>query len=472
MLFTNRMPDRASLKWRIALVFTLIVTLILSAFATTIYVVSKETQVSSFFERLTDRAKTTANLILEKDELDSLSFAKIKQNFASTLPQEVIEVYTSKNERIFSRPKDVDSIRTFASAWLTGLTHTPNKEAREVTDQGDQQVGIAYEDNQGSFVIAVRAHDSTGLVKIEKLKHLLWLSLVISMGITLIGGWLFASHLLKPIHRLEKSLSTITAHNLHDRVEEISNAREIKNLVANINELLQRLESSFQAQKIFIANVSHEIRTPLSIILGELEIANLDDDHTTRKARLESFRQEVIRLVRLSEQLLWLAHASRDKNEIYFSPVRIDEVIFEAIQSRRIDAQKVNINYSINPVDDAVLIVHGNSDLLRALFINLIENAIKYSNGQIAQVLIEATEQQIHVHVMDQGPGIPENKLSHIFKPFFRDQPMQSKKGNGIGLYLCQQIALIHEATLSVGANASSGTRISVAFSGRKRNSR
>jgi signal transduction histidine kinase len=458
------MPDRISLKWRVALVFTLIVALILSAFAFSIYVVSKETQVSFFYERLMDRAKITAGLILEKDELDSASFKKIEQNFASTLPQEIIEVYNHKNQRVFVRTADADSRRSFSDTWLNQIRQSKEQNQMQVTPQDDQQVGIAYEDNQGSFVISVRAHDNSGLLKIERLKYLLFLSLVIAMGITLSGGWIFATQLLKPIHRLEKSLANITAHNLHDRIEEISKATEIKNLVTHINELLQRLESSFQAQKVFIANVSHEIRTPLSILLGELEIANLDDRIETRTARLESFRQEVIRLVRLSEQLLWLAHASRDKNEIYFSEVRIDEIIFEAVQSRRIEARKVNVNYSINPIDDSVLTVKGNADLLRALFINLIENALKYSEGEDVNVEIEGTEKEINVKIQDHGHGIPAGELNHIFKPFYRDALSNHKSGNGIGLYLCQQIATIHQATVTIDSTVGVGTCVCVTF--------
>jgi signal transduction histidine kinase len=455
------MPDRVSLKWRISIAFTLIVVVILSVFALTIYFVSNETRETMFFDRLKERAKTTADLILEKDELDSVSFKRVEEIFASSLPQETIEVYNSKNERVFFAPKDLWQAQAVAP-WLDAVRR---QKEREIGLDDDQQVGILYQDNQGSFVISIRAHDTTGLIKIERLKFLLISSLLISIVFTSTVGWFFSNNLLRPFNHVTKDLKNITEHNLHTRIPEISKASEIKNLVDNINDLLNRLEGSFLAQKVFIANVSHEIRTPLSIILGELEIASMERNNDDLKGHLESFRQEVIRLVRLSEQLLWLAHASRDKNDIYFSNVRIDEIVLEAVKSKRIHTRKVNVNYSINPVDGSVLMVKANSDLLRALFINLLENAIKFTPlEKEVNVIIEGTEERLTVKVIDNGPGISKEEQVSIFKPFYRSSSANHPAGHGIGLYLCKQIAIIHHATISIGSVPSGGATVTLEF--------
>ena len=454
------MPRRLSLKWRIEIAFTLIVAIILSAFAFSIYIFSKETQESIFFDRLFERAKTTADLILEKDELDSASFRKVEQIFTRSLPRESIEVYNSRNERVFSEPKDLEEITT-PKVWLDEVR---KYKKREMSAGADQQVGILYVDNQGGFVISIRAHDRTGLLKIEKLKFILNASLMISIVLTSTIGWFFARDLLKPFNQVTSELKNITEHNLHSRITEITNASEIKNLVENINDLLKRLEGSFLAQKIFIANVSHEIRTPLSIILAELEIANSDKNEEARQAHLESFRQEVIRLVRLSEQLLWLAHASRDKKDILFSDLRIDEIVFEAVNSKRINAAIVNVNYVVAPADDRVLTVKANPDLLRALFINIIENAVKFSpEGRSVDVNINGAENSIVINVKDYGVGIPDEELKNVFKPFYRANG-QRQSGHGIGLYLCKQIAVMHDASIFIESIQSTGSSVTLEF--------
>ena len=459
------MPKRTSLKWRIELVFTLIVVVMLSAFALTIYIFSSETQQTIFFDRLFERAKTTADLILEKDELDSASFKNIEKIFARSLPSENIEVYNSKNERIFFEPKGLGAPQASLS-WLNDVRH---RKKIATSLGGDQQVGILYDDNQGRFVISIKAHDTNGLLKIERLKILLSASLLIAIVVTSSAGWIFANNLVGPFNQLIRELESITEHNLHSRISEISNASEIRNLVENINRLLIRLEGSFMAQKVFIANVSHEIRTPLSIILGELEIAAMERNEDLRKVHLESFRQEVIRLVHLSEQLLWLAHASRDKNDIYFSRLRIDEIVLDAVQSRRNHGRKINVNYAINPVDDSILTVTANKDLLRALFFNLIENAVKFSPAEKeVDVVIEASERRISVRVNDQGPGMSPEELLYIFKPFYRSNRNGNQpNGNGIGLYLCKQIATIHNADISVQSAPQIGSSVTLEFKGK-----
>jgi signal transduction histidine kinase len=454
-----------SLKSKTALVFTLIVISLLGIFALSIYIFFKETEQNIFSERLSERAKTTANLILEQDELGTLSFKKVEEIFANGIPGEIIEVYDQNNQRIFSEPANLNTSLK-SSAYLEKIRGAYRLEEEDGTKQRFAEV---YHDNAGSFIIIIEATDHIGLQKLVSLRYILGLSLLISSAIAAAMGWLFAQQLIKPFARIIEETQSITEHNLGNRLTTTNESVEIQQLIHNINELLSRLEQSFQAQKVFIANVSHEIRTPLSIILGELEIAALEKDEVARQAQLTSFHQEVKRLVRLSEQLLWLAHSSRDRQNIYFSKVRMDEVIFEAMQSiGRINKEnrKVNVNYEKDPVDDSVLMVNGNYDLLKALFINLIENGLKYSEQSTeVNVKIGFSLNEVTVKVIDQGVGIHPSEQSAIFKPFYRSTPTKNKvAGHGIGLYLCNQIVLVHNATLKLISSVGNGTTIELTF--------
>lgn len=454
-----------SLKSKVATVFSLIVILLLGAFALSIYLFFKETQQNIFSERLLERARTTANLILEKDELDSISFQKVEEIFASGIPDEVIEVYNENNQRVFTEPLNLHTQLKSPDQ----LNRIRKQKRIEQMNGALQSFAELYQDNQGSFVIIIEAPDTLGLRKLQSLRYILGFALLLAFLVTVVVGWFFAQRLIKPFSRIISETQSITEHNLANRLTITNESVEIQQLVHNINDLLSRLEQSFQAQKVFIANVSHEIRTPLSIILGELEIASLEKDEAARQAQLKSFREEVRRLVRLSEQLLWLAHTARDRQDIYFSKIRMDEVVFEAMQSIgriRAENRKVNVNYEKDPTDDSLLMVNGNNDLLRALFINLIENGLKYSpeNTEV-NVNIGFGDNEVTVKVINEGAGIPLSEQPKIFKPFYRSTPTKNQvAGHGIGLYLCKQIALVHNATLDLQSEPGKGAVVELRF--------
>ncbi|MFM8848884.1 MAG: ATP-binding protein [Cytophagales bacterium] len=456
-----------SLKSKVATVFSLIVTLLLGVFALFIYLFFKDTQQNIFSERLLERAHTTANLILEKDELDSLSFQNqaINLAFNSGIPHEVIEVYDERNQRVFTKPLNLHT----KPKSIEQLNRIRKAKHVERIDGQLQSFAEVHRDNQGSFIIIIEAPDTIGLRKEQSLRYILAFGLLLAFLVTVAIGWFFAQRLIKPFSRIISETQRITEHNLANRLTITNESVEIQQLVYNINDLLSRLEQSFQAQKVFIANVSHEIRTPLSIILGELEIASLEKDESARQAQLWSFREEVRRLVRLSEQLLWLAHTARDRQDIYFSDVRMDEVVFEAMQSIgriRAENRKVNVNYEKDPTDDSLLMVTGNNDLLRALFINLIENGLKYSpeNTEV-NVNIGFGDNEVTVKVINEGAGIPLSEQPKIFKPFYRSTPTKNQvAGHGIGLYLCKQIALVHNATLDLQSEPGKGAVVELRF--------
>jgi signal transduction histidine kinase len=455
-----------SLKIQITIAFTAIVSVLLIAFAFFIHLFSKETQENLFYERLAERATTTALLILEKDELDSVSFKRVEDVFSNGITGEVIQVYDRKHRRVFLEPrKDVQTINQ------EELDKIKKNSPMRYGFTGDYKYGLYYHDNQGDYVIVVQAPDIYGLLKVERMKTLLTIGVLVSVLITTTAGFFFARNLLTPLEHVLKDLDDVTEHSLNTRLAPPSKAIEFVHLISNVNALLARLENSFQAQKSFISNVSHEIRTPLSIILGELEIAAREKDERAKQKHLDSFLEEVKRLVRLSDQLLWLAHSSRDKQDIYFSTVRIDETIFEAVQSvlaGHYANRKVNVQYTSEPNDDSDVTIRGNSDLLKALFINLIENALKYSpEDKPVDIKIDTLDSQLKVIVEDKGLGVPKEESDQIFRPFFRGRKTkQQHNGYGIGLYLCRQIADVHEAQLAILKSSNIGT--SICFSIRK----
>jgi hypothetical protein len=186
-----------SLKVQITIAFTAIVSILLIGFAFYIHVFSKDTQENLFYERLGERANTTAHLILEKDELDSVSFKKVEEVFANGVTREVIQVYDGEHRRVFLEPhgdtpmigkQELDNIRK-NSPLRYGAT-------------GDYKFGLYYQDNQGDYVIVVQAPDVYGRLKVERLKTMLIIGVLISVLITTTAGYFFARNLLTPIEHV------------------------------------------------------------------------------------------------------------------------------------------------------------------------------------------------------------------------------------------------------------------------------
>jgi signal transduction histidine kinase len=262
-----------------------------------------------------------------------------------------------------------------------------------------------------------------------------------------------------------KRVEEITATNLDLRVDEGNRKDEIAELAITFNQMLNRLENSFDAQKQFVSNVSHELRTPLATITAELELSAIKDrTQEEYKTVIKNALADAKRMARLSNGLLDLAKASYDPSEITFKPVRIDEVLLDARQQ----VLKSNPDYHISVVfeqeiEDADNIsVSGNEYLLKVAFMNLIENGCKFSPDHQSTVNIIIEPNFTILQFTDQGIGISTTDLPDIFTPFFRGSNKSFADGNGIGLSLTHKIIQLHKGQIFVVSTPNKGTTFTI----------
>ena len=186
----------------------------------------------------------------------------------------------------------------------------------------------------------------------------------------------------------------------------------------------------------------------------------------------EEYRQTLaaaldeVRALRFTtNNLLLLTKAEADSLALEKRPVRIDEVLLAALQEarRRYPRQNVELEYSEIPPDENALLIDGNEDLLRNAFLNLIENAVKYSpEGSLSKVSLGAGGRTVAVRVSDSGSGIAPEDMPRIFEPFFRSARTQSIPGSGIGLTLVKAIVERHAGTLEIRSAPDKGTVVQV----------
>ena len=281
-----------------------------------------------------------------------------------------------------------------------------------------------------------------------------------------IGGYFLARQGLRPIAVMGERAKQIGAENLHERLPVKNAEDEIGNLAVLFNQLLDRLDREFERQRRFMADASHELRTPLAIIRGESEVA-LQKDHRGVGEYQDSLRivnDEGKRLTKIVEDLFTLARADSGDVRAQFAELSVDEIVEDCVTSLRTLADRNGVRISLH-CDE--LKVRGDENLLRRLFLNLLDNAVKHNNkaGRV-----EVTVSGGRVDVMNTGPEIPDDQRELIFERFYRIDKAHSRQadtltsGAGLGLAIAKWIAEIHHSQLSLSRTETGENIFSVEF--------
>jgi signal transduction histidine kinase len=285
------------------------------------------------------------------------------------------------------------------------------------------------------------------------------------IALTGISGYFFSYRALKPIQDIVKQANSISAENLSQRITIRKERDEIYDLSITFNEMLNRLENAFEMQKNFVANVSHELRTPLTSITGQLEV-NLMNTRTIDeyKETITSILFDIKTLNQIVNNLLYLTETRLDKSNIPMTSLRVDELLYLAkiLELKKHNNYTIDFNLSEFPEEESQLTILGNEQLLTVVFLNLLDNACKYSLDNKVTVSIKAINSSIVLTFIDTGIGIPETDLNVIFLPFHRGTNSKEIKGHGIGLSLVKNIIEIHGGSIAVNSIEGQGSTFTI----------
>ncbi|MDR1120136.1 MAG: HAMP domain-containing histidine kinase, partial [Dysgonamonadaceae bacterium] len=231
--------------------------------------------------------------------------------------------------------------------------------------------------------------------------------------------------------------------------------------------MLNRLEASFESQKMFVSNVSHELRTPMSALIAELELSlHRERSNEDYKKVVEEALADARKIEKLSTGLLDLAKASYRADQIGMQHVRLDEILLDAsamVMKARSD-YNVNLTFNDDAGDEQMVTVIGNEYLLRTAFVNLMENNCKFSHNHSSTVQISFPDNKVYIRFSDTGIGIPPEDMEQLFKPFYRGKNRYFSEGSGIGLTLAERIVKLHGGTVSVDSHPGEGTVFTLVF--------
>jgi two-component system OmpR family sensor kinase len=285
---------------------------------------------------------------------------------------------------------------------------------------------------------------------------------VLSIFFAAAASWVSIGRALAPLQTVTETAEQITrADDLSRRIPYNGPAGdEIGLLIAAFNHTLVRLENLFTSQQRFIADVSHELRTPLTVIKGNADLVRkfgADDES------LDSIKDEADRLTRLVGDLLLLAQAESGKLPLNPRPVELDQLLTDVFQEMRVLAGgKVKLKFT----DIDQVLVRGDPDRLKQVFLNIISNAIHYTppGGDVYLTLSKAGD-MAKVIVRDTGPGIAAKDVPHIFDRFYRGEKSRTRSktsGFGLGLSIAYWIVDTHGGRIEVDSHDGQGTTFCV----------
>jgi heavy metal sensor kinase len=273
-----------------------------------------------------------------------------------------------------------------------------------------------------------------------------------------LGGWFLARRALAPVNGMVEAARRIEAEDLTERLPVPSAGDELGRLAAVVNDMLARLERSFEAVRRFSADAAHELRTPLTIIKGEIEVALGSSRAPVEIQRtLVSCLEEVDRLNSLVEDLLLMARMEADALSAAPTPVNLAEVVQDAAPALSELAQRAGNRCTAAMAPP--LWVTGYEALLFRLIFNLAENAIKFTpRGGLIEIALERQDDIAVLQIKDNGPGIAADAREHIFDRFYRGDPAREGSGTGLGLALVRSIVQLHHGQIHVSSEPGSGS--------------
>ena len=439
---------------RITFLFTAVVIGILFLVCYSVFYFSALSRQADFRKRLKVRAITTVRLLVNKnDGIDKEQLKKLDQTTFTAIQQKSIVVYNYKNEVEYEfNDTGVDSLKK-DTAVLNEV-----KKVNEVYFYEKERDGVVvnYVDQSDKYITIVAAYDTDGFARLKELKFILIVSFFSGAAIPFLSGLFFSYRLVKPIKKISGEVHEISSQNLSRRIALGRAKDELHELSSTFNDLLTRLQDSFETQRRFIANASHELSTPLTSISSQLEIT-LQNERSMEEYKdvLYSVYEDVRNLTELTRSLLEIAKASGTTEGIELSLIRMDELLMRMpAELRKIDAKyTAELHFDMFPEDEKNLLVFGNADLLFSAIKNILVNACKYSEDHLAVVNLYFTANNINIKVSDSGPGIKEEEMHLVFQPFYRSTDAKARQGFGLGLSLALRIIKLHKGEIDIQSN-------------------
>jgi len=412
-----------------------------------------------FYIRLKNKAINSATLLFTVKGI-SYPMLKIIDDKTVTNMNDVTVIILNTERKVVYSNRDTLDIKKVLLVF-----HKLNWDKNEKhTEKSTLFMSFQRQYNGHNYYVLASGSDLYGQAEFQKLLIITLISFLLSLLIIIGASYFNALQSVRPLKSIIKQIKMINPGSLKDRLS-ITAHDEIAELSSTFNTMLSRIEKVVENQRMFVSNVSHELRTPVTSIIGQLEVTLLRDrSEAEYKTLVLSVLDDMKNLKTIINGFFALAESDIDNIQRVFTKVRIDELLFSTKDDilRRSKFMNIQIEFENIPDDENELMVYGSEHLLRLLVSNLIDNACKFSDPPKVKIKIAFINSTVCLQFIDNGIGIPEEDIKHVFEPLFRAKNIGTKSGHGIGLSIVKRIADIHDAKIDIESELNIGTTIKI----------
>ena len=331
-------------------------------------------------------------------------------------------------------------------------------------DSTRQNIGAVVA--QGDYLIGLTSPESPLQMLLRTMQSSTMIGLSLALFMALLGSWVASDRVTRPLRTINRTAKKITAGDFSSEIRVTTRAAEIQDLATNLNlmstnyrQKIEELEQLTRLQNEFIGNVSHEVRNPVFSISGYLEaLASSRLSASRRQEYAAQGLKNLQRLGNLFNNLIEIARLQYQEDMVHRTNFNLSDLLDEIWEPLLQKAEEKALTLS-RQAEEAW--VFADRDRIKQVLDNLIFNAIVYSDEGTIQVQHQIRQNKVKIEVIDDGRGIPEEHLDHIFERFYRIEPARSRQsgGTGLGLSIVKQILQAHGERIQVASIVGRGSR-------------
>lgn len=455
------------IKWRLTIWYGVVLSLILVIFGSGIFIYFKNSLQDSIDGKIRSIGEVLSSSMTETHNASVFgNFERYLENVLGKKPKGKFIQIMDSSGRIGAKMSDIEgeTLPTSFNALERAMRGEIVYETIERTKPRLRMVTIPIMENKKvTSVIQVGTSLEDFDETIKKLLLIMIISIPTSISVTIAVGYFMAKKALRPVDQIRRAAIKISSSNLDEKIDIAGRRDELSRLAETFNTMIGRLKDAFQRVNQFSIDVSHELKTPLTILKGETEVAlrkeREKDDY--RKLLLSNL-EEIDRMSCIIDDLLLLSKADTKEIKLNIEEIALRDLVMDVCIDMQVVADKKEVELQTSEMEDIRL--KGDGLKLRRMFLNIVENGIKYSHSG-GKVIVSSfvNDGYAQIDVKDEGIGISDEDIKYIFDRFYRaDRSRKRESGSGLGLSISRWIAEAHKGSIEVNSKYAQGSLFTI----------